>query len=87
MVTRRGAVGYYVEGYFPEHHIGSDCSGEYHNLKRDSAGIGTQLPGAGRSAAHTVLGADDWLGKGISECQRHVFVLAGCLPVPDDSGG
>lgn len=23
----RGAVGYYVEGYFPEHHIGSDCSG------------------------------------------------------------
>ena len=80
-------VGYYVEGYFPEHHIGSDCSGEYHNLKRDSAGIGTQLPGAGRSAAYTVLGADDWLGKGISECQRHVFVLAGCLPVPDDSGG
>ena len=75
-----------MEGYFPEHHIGSDCSGEYHNLKRDSAGIGTQLPGAGRSAAHTVLGADDWLGKGISECQRHVFVLAGCLPVPDDSG-
>ena len=56
-------------------------------ISNDSAGIGTQLPGAGRSAAHTVLGADDWLGKGISECQRHVFVLAGCLPVPDDSGG